>query len=54
VVVNLRQVLPSLSEQDAIAVISRNPQHRRGPVIVCDIEAAEFFCETPKAKGSPA
>jgi ATP-dependent Clp protease adaptor protein ClpS len=51
VVVTLRQVVPSLSEQDAIAVMLEAHNTGVGLVIVCDIEPAEFYCETLKAKG---
>ena len=47
----LRQVVPSLSEQDAIAVMLEAHNTGIGLVIVCDIEPAEFYCETLKAKG---
>ena len=51
VVTTLRQVVPSLSEQDAIAVMLEAHNTGIGLVIVCDIEPAEFYCETLKAKG---
>jgi ATP-dependent Clp protease adaptor protein ClpS len=51
VVATLRQVVPSLSEQDAIAVMLETHNTGVGLVIVCDIEPAEFYCETLKAKG---
>lgn len=51
VVSTLRQVVPSLSEQDAIAVMLETHNTGVGLVIVCDIEPAEFYCETLKAKG---
>ena len=51
VVVTLRQVVPSLSEQDAIAVMVETHNTGVGLVIVCDLEPAEFYCETLKAKG---
>ena len=51
VVVTLRQVVPSLSEQDAIAVMLEAHNTGIGLVIVCDIEPAEFYCESLKAKG---
>jgi ATP-dependent Clp protease adaptor protein ClpS len=51
VVNTLRQVVPSLSEQDAIAVMLEAHNTGVGLVIVCDIEPAEFYCETLKAKG---
>jgi len=51
VVSTLRQVVPSLSEQDAIAVMLEAHNTGVGLVIVCDLEPAEFYCETLKAKG---
>ncbi|MEI7666978.1 MAG: ATP-dependent Clp protease adapter ClpS [Synechococcaceae cyanobacterium ELA263] len=51
VVSTLRQVVPSLSEQDAIAVMLEAHNTGVGLVIVCDIEPAEFYSETLKAKG---
>jgi len=51
VVTTLRQVVPSLSEQDAIAVMLEAHNTGVGLVIVCDIEPAEFYCETLRAKG---
>ena len=51
VVTTLREVVPSLSEQDAIAVMLAAHNTGVGLVIVCDIEPAEFYCETLKAKG---
>ena len=51
VVMTLRQVVPSLSEQDAIAVMLEAHNTGVGLVIVCDIEPAEFYCETLRSKG---
>ena len=51
VVSTLRQVVPSLSEQDAIAVMLEAHNTGVGLVIVCDLEPAEFYSETLKAKG---
>ncbi len=51
VVMTLRQVVPSLSEQDAIAVMLEAHNTGVGLVIVCDIEPAEFYSESLKAKG---
>lgn len=51
VVSTLRQVVPSLSEQDAIAVMLEAHNTGVGLVIVCDIEPAEFYCESLKSKG---
>jgi ATP-dependent Clp protease adaptor protein ClpS len=51
VVNTLRQVVPSLSEQDAMAVMLEAHNTGVGLVIVCDIEPAEFYCESLKAKG---
>jgi ATP-dependent Clp protease adaptor protein ClpS len=51
VVTTLRQVVPSLSEQDAIAVMLEAHNTGVGLVIVCDLEPAEFYCESLQAKG---
>jgi ATP-dependent Clp protease adaptor protein ClpS len=51
VVTTLRQVVPALSEQDAIAVMLEAHNTGVGLVIVCDLEPAEFYCEALKAKG---
>lgn len=51
VVTTLRQVVPSLSEEDAIAVMLEAHNTGVGLVIVCDLEPAEFYCESLKAKG---
>ena len=51
VITTLRQVVPQLSEQDAMAVMLEAHNTGVGLVIVCDIEPAEFYCETLKSKG---
>jgi ATP-dependent Clp protease adaptor protein ClpS len=51
VVETLRQVVPSLSEQDAIAVMLEAHNTGVGLVIVCDLEPAEFYSETLRSKG---
>ncbi len=51
VVATLRQVVPKLSEQDALAVMLEAHNTGVGLVIVCDLEPAEFYSETLKAKG---
>ena len=51
VVSTLQQVVPQLSEQDCMAVMLEAHNTGVGLVIVCDIEPAEFYCETLKAKG---
>jgi ATP-dependent Clp protease adaptor protein ClpS len=51
VVQSLREVVPSLSEQDAIAIMLEAHNTGVGLVIVCDIEPAEFYCESLRAKG---
>ena len=51
VVMTLQQVVPQLSEQDAMAVMLEAHNTGVGLVIVCDLEPAEFYCETLKAKG---
>ncbi len=50
VVNTLREVVPQLSEQDAMAVMLEAHNTGVGLVIVCDIEPAEFYCESLKAK----
>ena len=50
VVDSLRQVVPQLSEQDAMAVMLEAHNTGVGLVIVCDLEPAEFYCESLKAK----
>ena len=51
VVDTLRQVVPQLSEQDALKVMLEAHNTGIGLVIVCDLEPAEFYCESLKAKG---
>ena len=51
VVTTLRQVVPQLSEQDAIAIMLATHNTGVGLVIVCDLEPAEFYSESLKAKG---
>ncbi len=51
VVTTLRQVVPQLSESDAMAVMLEAHNSGVGLVIVCDLEPAEFYCETLKSKG---
>ena len=51
VVTTLRQVVPQLSEQDAMAVMLEAHNTGIGLVIVCDLEPAEFYSESLKAKG---
>jgi len=51
VVVTLQQVVPKLTEQDAIAVMLEAHNTGVGLVIVCDLEPAEFYSETLKSKG---
>ena len=51
VVQTLRQVVPQLSEQDAMAVMLEAHNSGVGLVLVCDLEPAEFYSETLKAKG---
>ncbi len=47
----LRQVVPQLSEQDAMAIMLEAHNTGIGLVIVCDLEPAEFYSESLKAKG---
>jgi len=51
VVATLRNVLPQLSEQDAIAVMLEAHNTGIGLVITCDIEPAEFYSQTLNSKG---
>ncbi len=51
VVETLRQVVPQLSEQDALSIMLETHQTGIGLVIVCDLEPAEFYSESLKAKG---
>ena len=51
VVETLRQVVPQLSEQDAITIMLETHNSGVGLVIVCDLEPAEFYSESLKAKG---
>ena len=51
VVATLRQVVPQLSEQDALNVMLETHNSGVGLLIVCDLEPAEFYSESLKAKG---
>ena len=51
VVTMLRQVVPKLSEQDAISVMLEAHNTGVGLIIVCDLEPAEFYSETLNSKG---
>ena len=51
VVETLRQVVPQLSEQDAMKIMLETHNNGVGLVIVCDLEPAEFYSESLKAKG---
>ena len=51
VTVSLREVLPQLSEQDAISIMLEAHNTGVGLVIVCDLEPAEFYSESLKSKG---
>ena len=51
VVQTLRQIVPQLSEQDAMAVMLETHNNGIGLVITCDLEPAEFYCESLKSKG---
>ena len=51
VVITLRQVVPQLSEQGALAVMLEAHNTGIGLVITCDLEPAEFYSETLKIKG---
>ncbi len=47
----LRETVPQLSEQDAMAIMLEAHNTGIGLVIVCDLEPAEFYSESLKAKG---
>ena len=51
VVETLRQVVPQLSEQDALNIMLETHNTGIGLVITCDLEPAEFYSETLKSKG---
>ena len=51
VTITLREVVPQLSEQDAIAIMLEAHNTGVGLVIVCDLEPAEFYSESLKSKG---
>ena len=51
VTLSLREVVPQLSEQDAIAIMLEAHNTGIGLVIVCDLEPAEFYSESLKSKG---
>ena len=51
VVETLRQVVPQLSEQDALNIMLETHNTGIGLVITCDLEPAEFYSESLKAKG---
>ena len=51
VTISLRQVVPQLSEQDAISIMLEAHNTGVGLVIICDLEPAEFYSESLKAKG---
>ncbi len=47
----LRQILPQLSEQDAISIMLEAHNTGVGLVITCDLEPAEFYAERLNSKG---
>ena len=47
----LREVVPQLSEQDALSIMLEAHNNGIGLVIVCDLEPAEFYSESLKSKG---
>ena len=47
----LREVVPQLSEQDAISIMLEAHNTGVGLIIVCDLEPAEFYSESLKSKG---
>ncbi len=48
---SLREVVPQLSEQDAISIMLEANNTGVGLIIVCDLEPAEFYSESLKSKG---
>ena len=51
VTITLREVVPQLSEQDAISIMLEAHNNGIGLIIVCDLEPAEFYSESLKSKG---
>ena len=51
VVNTLREVVPQLSDQDAMKVMLEAHNTGVGLVITCDLEPAEFYSESLKSKG---
>ena len=51
VTIVLREVVPQLSEQDAVAIMLEAHNNGIGLVIVCDLEPAEFYSESLKSRG---
>ena len=51
VTVSLREVVPHLSEQDAISIMLEAHNTGVGLVIICDLEPAEFYTESLRSKG---
>tara|TARA_A100001388_G_scaffold276675_1_gene265041 strand:+ start:1249 stop:1566 length:318 start_codon:yes stop_codon:yes gene_type:complete len=51
VTISLREVVPQLSEQDAISIMLEAHNTGIGLVIICDLEPAEFYSESLKSKG---
>ena len=51
VTITLREVVPQLSEQDAISIMLEAHNTGIGLVIICDLEPAEFYSESLKSKG---
>ena len=48
---SLREVVPQLSEQDAISIMLEAHNNGLGLVIICDLEPAEFYSESLRSKG---
>ena len=51
VTISLREVVPQLSEQDALSIMLEAHNTGVGLVIVCDLDPAEFYSESLKSKG---
>ena len=48
---SLRELVPQLSEQDAISIMLEAHNTGIGLIIICDLEPAEFYSESLKSKG---
>ena len=51
VTTSLREVVPQLSQEDAISIMLEAHNTGVGLVIICDLEPAEFYSESLKSRG---